>query len=134
MMVVAEDQDETPPPDILKGDQLTTEQLDQLQVVLDLAKDTFSDEPGTTDVCTHAVDTGDCKQIRSNPYAISPIKLAGVKQEIQDLLQKGIITSSTSPWSSPIVPLLKPDKSVRLCVDYRQLNKSQHRTRTACPS
>ena len=46
MMVVAEDQDETPPPDILKGDQLTTEQLDQLQVVLDLAKDTFSDEPG----------------------------------------------------------------------------------------
>ena len=123
VMVVAEDQDETPPPDILKGDQFTTEQLDQLQVVLDLAKDTFSDEPGTTDICTHAVDTGDCKPIRSNPYAISPIKLAGVKQEIQDLLQKGIITPSTSPWSSPIVPVLKPDKSVRLCVDYRQLNK-----------
>ena len=86
VMAVAEDQDETPPPDILKGDQLTTEQLDQLQVVLDLAKDTFSDEPGNTDVCTHAVDTGDCKPIRSNPHAISPIKLAGVKQEIQDLL------------------------------------------------
>ena len=51
----------------------------KLQVVLDLAKDTFSDEPGTTDVCTHAVDTGDCKPIS---YAISPIKLAGVKQEI----------------------------------------------------
>ena len=62
-MIVAEDQDEIPPPDIFKGDQLTTEQLDQLQVVYDLAKDTFSDEPGTTDVCTHVVDTGNCKLI-----------------------------------------------------------------------
>ena len=59
--------------------------------------------------------------IRSVPYAISPKKLEGVRKEIS-LLEKGIILPSTSQWSSPIVPLIKPGGSIRLCVDFRKLN------------
>ena len=65
---------------------------------------------------------GDTLPIRSVPYAISPKKLEGVRKEISSLLAKGIIVPSTSQWSSLIVPLIKPDESIRLCADFRKLN------------
>ena len=48
-----------------------------------------------------------------------------VKQHIEDLLNKGFITRSNSNYSSPVVCVRKKDGTLRLCVDYRQLN---HRT------
>ena len=42
--------------------------------------------------------------------------------EIKHILHTGIIAQSTSPWYAPIVPIRKPDGSVRLCVDFRKLN------------
>ena len=38
------------------------------------------------------------------------------------MLELGIIAPSTSPWSSPVVPIIKPDKTIRLCIDYRKVN------------
>ena len=45
-----------------------------------------------------------------------------VQAEITHLREQGIIEPSHSPWASPIVPVSKPDNSVRMCVDYRKLN------------
>ncbi len=45
-----------------------------------------------------------------------------VKKELEELEESGIIERSSSPWSSPLVPVRKPDGGVRLCVDYRKLN------------
>ena len=45
-----------------------------------------------------------------------------VKQYIEDLLNKGWVTKSTSNYSSPVVCVRKKDGTLRLCVDYRQLN------------
>ena len=47
----------------------------------------------------------------------------GVKAELDGLLEAEIISSSTSPYASPIVPVTKPDGTVRMCVDYRKLNE-----------
>ena len=69
----------------------------------------------------HVINTGTAQPVRSPPY-ISHHKLEGVKKEINSLLELGIIEPSTSPWSSSVVPIVKPDQSIRLCVDYRKLN------------
>ncbi len=45
-----------------------------------------------------------------------------MKKELEELEESGIIERSSSPWSSPLVPVRKPDGGVRLCVDYRKLN------------
>ena len=45
-----------------------------------------------------------------------------LRAEIESLLQAGIIRPSMSPWSFPVVPVRKPDGSVRLCIDYRKVN------------
>ena len=52
------------------------------------------------------------------------------RREVEDAVQKmqrdGVIRSSCSPWSSPIVPVRKKDGTLRLCVDYRRLNDVTH--------
>lgn len=57
-------------------------------------------------------------------YNAIPKPLYGeVKEYVQKLLDHGWIRKSTSPYSSPVVCVRKKDKSLRLCVDYRALNR-----------
>jgi hypothetical protein len=51
-----------------------------------------------------------------------PAKLAELKKQLQELLDKGFICPSTSPWGCPTLFVKKKDESLRLCVDYRPLN------------
>ena len=53
----------------------------------------------------------------------SPPITEAIELQCKELHDLGIIEPSISPWSSPVVPVIKPDKSLRLCVDYRKLNK-----------
>ena len=46
----------------------------------------------------------------------------GVREEVLKLVELGIAVESHSPWASPVVPVPKPDGSVRVCIDYRRLN------------
>jgi hypothetical protein len=60
--------------------------------------------------------------ISKRPYRMPPAKLAELRKQLQELLDKGFIRPSTSPWGCPALFVKKKDESLRMCVDYRPLN------------
>ena len=61
--------------------------------------------------------------ISMTPHRMTPVELHELKVQLQELLDKGYIRSSTSPWGAPILFTNKTDKTLRLCIDYRRLNR-----------
>ena len=60
--------------------------------------------------------------ISRRPYRMPPNELVELKIQLQELLDKGLIRPSSSPWGCPALFVKKKDKSLRMCVDYRPLN------------
>jgi hypothetical protein len=60
--------------------------------------------------------------ISRRPYKMPPNELAELKIQLGELLQKGLIRPSSSPWGCPAIFVKKKDQSLRMCVDYRPLN------------
>jgi hypothetical protein len=60
--------------------------------------------------------------IAKSPYKMTRDELVELKIQLQDLLDKGYIHPSSSPWGCPALFVMKKDKELRLCVDYRSLN------------
>ena len=82
----------------------------------------FSDTPGTAKVRPFAIETGDAKPISQYPRRLQDKWRTKIEEQVKTLLTTGIITTSTSPWASPIIPVPKPNGDVRMCIDYRHLN------------
>ena len=57
------------------------------------------------------------------PYQRAPLKIKELKLQLQELLEKGFIRPSVSPWGAPVLFVKKKDGTLWLCIDYRQLNK-----------
>ena len=57
------------------------------------------------------------------PHRMTPVELQELRVQIQKLLEKGFIRPSTSPWGTPVLFAKKKGKTLRLCIDYRQLNR-----------
>ena len=62
------------------------------------------------------------KPISLGTYRMAPMELRELKKQMEELLRKGFIRPSTSPWGAPVLFVKKKDGSLRLCVDYRRLN------------
>ena len=60
--------------------------------------------------------------IAKRPYRMSVDKLAELKKQLDELISKGYIRPSDSPWGSPILFVKKKDGSMRMCIDYQNLN------------
>ena len=85
-------------------------------------KQLFNTSPGRTIVAKHFIPT------TGYPVKIPPRRVpanyhAEVQQQINSMLQQGIIEPSSSPWMAPAVFVRKKNGEVRICVDYRELNK-----------
>jgi hypothetical protein len=66
-------------------------------------------------------------------YRLSPAEQQEVKQQVADLLEKGYIEPSCSPYGAPVLFVQKKDGTLRMCVDYRALNKVTVRDRYPLP-
>ena len=61
--------------------------------------------------------------ISKAPYRMAPLELKELKVQMEELVSKGFVWPSTSPWGAPVLFVKKKDRSLRLCIDYRELNK-----------
>jgi hypothetical protein len=60
--------------------------------------------------------------ISTPAYRMSPFELKELENQVNDMIQKGWIRPSDSPWSSPVLFTKKSNGKLRLCVDYRRIN------------
>ena len=120
-------------PETIKPDSFTPPkyQLDStIQQQLDNLFRTFKDQfakdettIGTTPLTQMSIDTGDSDPVSQKPYPVAMKHYNWVKEEIDKLLEAGVIRNSHFSWSAPIIVVPKGDEGKRLVIDYRALNK-----------
>ena len=71
--------------------------------------------------------------ISMTPHKMAPVELQELRVQLQGLLDKGFIKPSTSPWGAPILFSKKKGKTLRLCIDYRKLNRVMIKNRYPLP-
>lgn len=99
-----------------------------LQDVLENFADVFAEPSG--EGCrlpvSHKIDTGSARPIAKRPYRVPYHERPVVEECLQDMLRKGVIAPSDSPWSAPVVLVKKRDPEgqlkYRFCTDFRGLN------------
>lgn len=88
------------------------------------------------------LDRGDSMRIETDPTANPPVRpvirlsiaeLDELRNQLTDLLDKGFISPSTSPYGAPVLFVKKKDGSLRMCVDYRGLNRITRKNRHPLP-
>ena len=96
--------------------------LNQLGQLLDKNKEIFTDRPGIITGYQHSFRVTDSTPYLQKGWAV-PIKYQrAVQDEIQRMLEFGIIERANSPYIQPLVTVIKRDGRVRLCLDARKVN------------
>jgi hypothetical protein len=71
--------------------------------------------------------------ISRRSYRMPPNELAELKTQLQDLLEKGFIRPSSSPWGCLAIFVKKKDQTLRMCMDYRPLNEDTIKNKYPLP-
>ena len=105
---------------------LDNQQKHSLENLLVKHGDLFAKEdepPGRTNIIIYRIFTGNEAPIIQQAYRSNPRDKEFIQKEIVKLLKQGLIQESRSPWASPVVIVPKKNGKLRMCVDYRALNR-----------
>ncbi|TYJ96573.1 retrotransposon protein, putative, Ty3-gypsy subclass [Cucumis melo var. makuwa] len=129
----------TPVGDVL----LVSKVLHDCEVVVEALKVEKLLRKGCTAFLAHVVKVQEEKLKREDvpivneyldaPYRMAPSELKEMKVQLQELVDKGYIRPSVSPWGAPVLFVKKKDGTLRLCIDYRKLNKVTIRNKYPLP-
>ena len=109
----------------LETSKMSQQETKKLLGLLDEFQDVYSrgpDDLGRTSKVYHQIPTGSAKPIKQGPRRLPYHQREEVEKNLDAMIKNGVVTPSTSPWSSPIVLVKKKDGTTRFCVDYRKLN------------
>ncbi|KAI3685864.1 hypothetical protein L6452_35125 [Arctium lappa] len=67
------------------------------------------------------------------PYRLAPSEMQEMMAQLQELLEKGFIRPSSSPWGAPVLFVKKKDGTMRMCIDYCELNKATVKNKYPLP-
>lgn len=107
---------------VVSVDHLEEKQRVELMDVLHSYPEILRTQPGRTNLVEHSIYLTDPTPIRQRPYRVPESLITPLRAEIKMMMDMGVIESSTSAWSSPIVLVPKKDGTLRLCLDFRKLN------------
>ena len=108
------------------GDGATTTEQTKLRKLLDTHAYLFVDDNKfltRTNIMQAKLNTGDHLPIKQRPYK-NPLALqTQLDEQLEEMLEAGIISTSASPWASPVVVVPKKDGTLRVCIDFRKFNQ-----------
>ena len=108
----------------------------ELKVFLNEYSDCFTDSipGGITGEDDHMIELIPGTSLPNKPpYRVSLSQQEEIMMQVNELLDKGMVRPSLSPFCSPVLLVQKKDGSYRMCVDYRALNKSTIKNRFLVP-
>ncbi|GJW99924.1 hypothetical protein Tco_0183838 [Tanacetum coccineum] len=71
--------------------------------------------------------------VAKSPYRLAPSEMQELSEQLKELQDKGFIRPSHSPWGAPVLFVKKKDGSMRMCIDYSELNKLTMKNRYPLP-
>ncbi|MCG8032936.1 MAG: DDE-type integrase/transposase/recombinase, partial [Candidatus Thiodiazotropha taylori] len=100
-------------------------QKNKLKETLMSYQDVFAmndEDMGFTDIIKHQIDTNESRPIKQRMRRLPHQMAEEADKQVDDMLKRGVIEKSNSPWAAGVVLVRKKDGSFRFCVDYRALN------------
>jgi transposase InsO family protein len=107
------------------NENLTNDQRKRISLILKRYAKVFENDgkhPDPAIGVKHSIDTGNHPPIKQHNWRYSPDEWKKIHDKVEEYLKHGVIERSNSPWCNPIRPVIKPDLSLRLCLDLRKLN------------
>jgi hypothetical protein len=108
----------------------------EIQAVLDQFPQVFTEPTDLppTRPCDHRIDLlPGAPPVNARAYRLPPDQKDEIKKQLKEMLQKGFIRMSSSPFASPVLLVRKKDGSWRFCIDYRKLNALTIRNKHPMP-
>lgn len=97
-------------------------------------KDKLAGLPPVRDDFAHVINLQDNAQpVNRPPFRMSPAELDELQRQLNELSSLGFIRPSSSPWGAPVLFVKKKDGTMRMCIDYRAINKLTVRNATPLP-